>query len=244
MIILSDTNTKYKYIKKLSKKKYRNKYKAFVIESKKMVKEALDPTITNKIDIEFVFVNEDMKDFNANCEKIVFSNNLFEKISQMKNPEGIGAVVKQKDNKIIKSDKVLLLDYIQDPGNLGTMIRSAEAFGFSDIILFNDCVDLYNEKTLRASMGSVFRTNIVRLKEKDLLELKKSYKILAADMKGLNNKEINNKDKIILSIGNEANGISDFIRENADIFVSIPMKGKIESLNAAIAASILMNNLS
>lgn len=244
MIIRSDTNPKYKYIKKLSKKKYRNKYKAFVIESKKIVEEASDPNITKNIDIEFVFVNEDMKDFKTSHEKIIFSNDLFEKISPMKNPEGISAVVKEPMSKDVSSDRILLLDHIQDPGNLGTMVRSAEAFGFSDIILFNDCVDLHNEKSLRASMGSVFRLNFLKMEKEDLLSLKKDYRILAADMGGLSYSELKNNDKIILCIGNEANGISEFIRRNADDFVSIPMKGKIESLNAAIAASILMNNLS
>ncbi|MGO3018898.1 MAG: TrmH family RNA methyltransferase [Anaerococcus sp.] len=244
MIITSDTNPKYKYIKKLSKKKYRNKYKAFVIESKKIVEEASNPDITKNIDIEFVFVNEDMKDFQTSHEKIIFSNDLFEKISSMKNPEGISAVVKEPVSKDISSDKILLLDHIQDPGNLGTMVRSAEAFGFSDIILFNDCVDIHNEKCLRASMGSVFRLNFLKIEKEDLLSLKKEYGLISADMGGLDYRDLKNKDKILLCIGNEANGISNFIRENTDEFVAIPMKGKIESLNAAIAASILMNNLS
>lgn len=244
MIITSDTNPKYKYIRKLSRKKYRNKYQAFVIESKKIVEEALDPEITKDIDIEFIFVNEDMKDFKTSHKKIVFSNDLFDKISPLKNPEGIGGVVKKTKPKEISSQRVLLLDHIQDPGNLGTMVRSAEAFGFDDVILFNDCVDLYNDKTLRASMGSVFRLNFLELERKDLLSLKKDYKILAAHMEGTDIRKVNSEEKIILCIGNEANGISDFIRENADGFVAIPMKGKIESLNAAIAASILMNNLS
>ncbi|MDD7305874.1 MAG: RNA methyltransferase [Peptoniphilaceae bacterium] len=244
MIIRSATNPKYKYIKKLSKKKYRKKYKAFVIESKKIVEEVTNPAITENAIVDFVFVNEDMKDFKTSHEKIVFSNDLFEKISLMKNPEGLSAVVKMPKAQKIKADRILLLDHIQDPGNLGTIIRSAEAFAFTDIILYNDCVDLYNEKTLRASMGSIFRLNFTNLNKDQIFSLKKDYKIIGADMGGSDIREFKKSQKIILCIGNEANGLSAYIREIADSFVAIPMKGKIESLNAAIAASILMNNLS
>lgn len=244
MIISSDTNPKYKYIKKLSRKKYRTKYQAFVIESKKIVEEVTNPLLTKDVDVDFVFVNEDMKDFKTSHEKIVFSNDLFDKISPMKNPEGVCAVVKMPKPKEIKSSRILLLDHIQDPGNLGTMVRSAEAFGFTDIILFNDCVDLYNDKALRASMGSVFRLNFTNLNKDQIDSLRKDYRLIGADMGGVDYRKINTEEKIILCIGNEANGLSDFIKERADDFVAIPMKGKIESLNAAIAASILMNNLS
>lgn len=243
MIIKSDTNSKYKYIKKLSNKKYRKKFNSFIIESKKIVEEASDPDITDNVDIDFVFVNEDNSDFETKFEKIVFSNELFAKLTKMQNPEGVSAVVKNLSSREISSKKVLLLDHIQDPGNLGTMIRSAEAFGFNDIILFNDCVDIYNEKTLRASMGSVFRVNFLFLEKEDVVDLKKDYNIIAADMGGLGYNQIKNYDKFILCIGNEAKGISDFIKNLSDQVVSIPMQGKIESLNAAIAASILMNNL-
>ena len=127
---------------------------------------------------------------------------------------------------------------------MGTIIRSAEAFGFNDIILMPETVDIYNEKTLRASMGSIFRLNIVQRSIEDISQLKKSYKLLAADMKGYDINEYEIKENLILAIGNEANGLSKEIRNLTDDFVKIPMKGQIESLNAAIAASILMNNLS
>lgn len=244
MIITSATNPRYKYIKKLSKKKYRNQNQAFVIESKKIVEEVTNPELTEGVCVDFVFVNEDMKDFKTSHEKVIFSNDLFAKISPMKNPEGVGAVVRMPKSKEIQSDRILLLDHIQDPGNLGTMVRSAEAFGFTDIILFNDCVDLYNDKTLRASMGSIFRINFTNLNKDQILTLKKDYTILGADMIGKSYRPKTDREKIILCIGNEANGLSDFMKDVADSFVAIPMKGRIESLNAAIAASILMNNLS
>lgn len=238
MIINSESNEKYKYLNKLKKKKYRKKFNSFIVESIKIVEQ-----IPNDFECEFVFVNEDMKDYKTNFKKIVFSNKLFDKLSLLENPEGVSALLKIKKEKEISSDKILLLDHMQDPGNLGTIIRSAEAFSFKDIILVNNCVDLYNEKTIRASMGSIFRLNFLELNIDDLKNFK-DYKLILADMNGKSVDYYKSCDKIILAIGNEANGISKSLRDLSNDFVSIKMDGKIESLNAAIAASILMNNFS
>lgn len=238
MIINSESNEKYKYLNKLKKKKYRKKFNSFIVESIKIVEQ-----IPDDFECEFVFVNEDMKDYKTNFKKIVFSNRLFDKLSLLENPEGVSALLKIKKEKEISSDKILLLDHMQDPGNLGTIIRSAEAFSFKDIILVNNCVDLYNEKTIRASMGSIFRLNFLELNIDDLKNFK-DYKLILADMNGKSVDYYKSCDKIILAIGNEANGISKSLRDLSNDFVSIKMDGKIESLNAAIAASILMNNFS
>lgn len=238
MIINSESNEKYKYLNKLKKKKYRKKFNSFIVESIKIVEQ-----IPNDFECEFVFVNEDMKDYKTDFKKIVFSNKLFDKLSLLENPEGVSALLKIKKEKEISSDKILLLDHMQDPGNLGTIIRSAEAFSFKDIILVNNCVDLYNEKTIRASMGSIFRLNFLELNIDDLKKIK-DYKLILADMNGKSVDYYKSCDKIILAIGNEANGISKSLKDLSNDFVSIKMDGKIESLNAAIAASILMNNFS
>lgn len=238
MIINSESNEKYKYLNKLKKKKYRKKFNSFIVESIKIVEQ-----IPDYFECEFVFVNEDMKDYKTDFKKIVFSNKLFDKLSLLENPEGVSALLKIKKEKEISSDKILLLDHMQDPGNLGTIIRSAEAFSFKDIILVNNCVDLYNEKTIRASMGSIFRLNFLELNIDDLKKFK-DYKLILADMNGKSVDYYKSCDKIILAIGNEANGISKSLRDLSNDFVSIKMDGKIESLNAAIAASILMNNFS
>lgn len=238
MIIKSESNEKYKYLNKLKKKKYRKKFNSFIVESIKIVEQ-----IPDDLECEFVFVNEDMKDYETNFKKIVFSNKLFDKLSLLENPEGVSALLKIKKAKEISSDKILLLDHMQDPGNLGTIIRSAEAFSFKDIILVNNCVDLYNEKTIRASMGSIFRLNFLELNIDDLKNFK-DYKLILADMNGKSVDYYKSCDKIILAIGNEANGISKSLKDLSNDFVSIKMDGKIESLNAAIAASILMNNFS
>lgn len=238
MIIKSDFNEKYKYINKLKKKKYRLKYNSYIVESIKIVEQ-----IPENFDVEFVFVNEDMKDFKTSYKKFVFSNNIFKKLSSLENPEGVSAILKIKEPKDISSDKILLLDHLQDPGNLGTIIRSAEAFAFKDIILFNDCVDIYNEKTIRASMGSIFRLNFRKMSTNDVKALLNSYRLILADMEGKRPSYFKDEKKIILAIGNEAKGIGNELRNLTSDYISIRMQGKIESLNAAIAASILMNNL-
>ena len=238
MIIESVSNQNFKLINKLKMKKYRDKENSFIIESRKLVDEA----IASSANIDFIFLREGVS-FESPYKTLVFSETLFDKLSSMTSPDGIGAVVKKKEERELTSPKILLLDGINDPGNIGTMIRTSEAFGFRDIILMPGTVDIYNEKSLRASMGSVFRLNIVEMDYKDIEKLKTSYKILAADMDGLDIREYEKQSKIILAIGNEANGLSKNIRDLTDEFVKIPMEGEIESLNAAIAASIIMNRL-
>lgn len=238
MIIESVSNQNFKFINKLKMKKYRDKENSFIIESRKLVDEA----IASSADIDFIFLKEGV-DYKTNHKTLVFSEALFNKLSSMASPDGIGAVIKKKEAGEISSSKILLLDGINDPGNLGTMVRSAEAFGFRDIILMPGTVDIYNEKTLRASMGSVFRLNIREETHDDIKKLKPSYRVLSADMDGLDIRDYKKDSKIILAIGNEANGLSKAMRNITDDFVKIPMEGEIESLNAAIASSIIMNRL-
>lgn len=239
-MIESCSNNLYKKINKLTKKKYRNKYNLFYIETKKLVKEA----INSNCDIECIVVNEENVGFDCeNYEKVVFSNQLFSKISNLESEDGVSAIVRMKKNNSTYGEKILLLDFIQDPGNMGTILRSAEAFGFFDVLLINNCVDIYNLKTLRASMGSIFRINVVDSNINEIKILKKDYKVFTTDMYGIDYRNIEKDAKIILAIGNEANGISKEVFEISDKKIKIPMEGKIESLNAAIAASILMHGL-
>ena len=239
MIITSSDNQKYKYISKLKQKKFRDKENSFIIESKKLVEEAI-----SSANLDFIFLSEENKDYESNLDKIILSKELFTKITDMVTTDGFAAVVKKPSQREIKSKRVLLLDQINDPGNMGTIIRSAEAFGFEDIILMPKTCDIYNEKTLRASMGSIFRLNIVKKNLDEVKKLKEKYTMVSADMSGYDINECDIDGKLILAIGNEANGLSDEIRKMTDTFLKIPMKGQIESLNAAIAASIIMNKLS
>ncbi|MDO4662355.1 MAG: RNA methyltransferase [Tissierellia bacterium] len=239
-MIESDSNKFFKNLKKLQQKKYRQKTQTFLIESKKLVEEA----IKSNSKIIDIIVNEDyIKNHKLyDYKTVILKNELFSKLSNLNNPEGIMARVKIVDRNLEFNDKILILDNINDPGNMGTIIRSAEAFGFYDIILTNDCVDIYNYKSLRASMGSVFRVNVVVKDINYIKKLRKDYVILASSMDGIDYRQINDK-KLALIIGNEANGISDELFEISDKKIKIPMRGENESLNAAIAASILMNGL-
>lgn len=240
MIITSPANERYRLVEKLKKKKYRDRTGLFLIESRKLFEEALK----SGIKVETLIVDEDNEEYPFEGEKVIFSKPLFRRASSMESPDGILAICKKWEKGPLGGEKILLLDHLQDPGNLGTLIRSGEAFGFFDILLYNDCVDFYNEKVLRASMGSIFRLNLVEVSREDLLDLKKTYKIYAADMGGVDFRKIDKTGKLILAIGNEGNGISDDLRELSDGLISIPMQGEVESLNAAIAGSILMNNFS
>lgn len=236
---VSENNKHFKFLKKLKNKKYRQQYGQYLIESKKLVEEA----IKSKQDILEIIVVEDFPLENQRCNKVLrLPYYLFKKISTMNNPEGIMALVRLKEEKSVTSDKILLLDNLNDPGNMGTIIRSAEAFDFRDVLLVNNCVDFYNEKCLRASMGSVFRVNIVQTDIDYIKKLKSRYTVISTGMYADDYKKID-EEKIILMIGNEANGLSEDLLKLSDKQITIPMKGEVESLNAAIAASILMHGL-
>ena len=237
-IIRSKDNALAKLIRKLGSKKYRKAEKKFVIESRKLVEEA----ISSNASIYCLVLREGSEAFSRNIDTKYFTKELFDSISEMESPDGYMAVVNMEEAKASKGKKALLLDHIQDPGNLGTIVRSAEAFSFKDIYLY-ECVDLYNLKTLRASMGSAFRVNVMACDEADLIEIKKDYRLYGAFMDGKDYRESDFSDRTCLVIGNEGHGISKKIEDIIDERVSIKMDGKIESLNAAISASILMSQI-
>lgn len=245
--IESKDNNSLKLIRKLRQKKFRYKEEKFVIESRKMLEEALQSSVM----FDFILLREDIAnqvdegkyDFDSSGLEVKYTNEiLFNEVSEMHTPDGFLAVVKFPKIKNKLEDNILLLDGLQDPGNLGTIIRSSEAFNFNHIFLLNT-VDPYNEKTLRASMGSIFRINLHIIDEEDLDNLKKSYKFYIADMDGRNYREEDYKGKVCLVIGNEANGVSEKLFIRADKKIRIPMSGKLESLNAAISASLLMSEI-
>lgn len=237
-MIKSSKNEVVKYINKLKKKKYRDEYNSFIIESKKLIDEA----IKTNLEIEYMLHREDCKNIYPNS--ISVDKTLFKDISSLISSDGYIAIVKKK---LIESfelgNNVLVLDHIQDPGNMGTLIRSAEAFGFNTIISINS-VDYYNEKVLRATMGSIFRLNLLVKDYNFLEENMKDYQLLVADMNGENYRDLNYNNKLALIISNEGNGLSEDIKKLSFTKLKIPMKGQIESLNAAISGSIIMAEIS
>lgn len=272
-----------KRIKKLALKKYRNIYGMYVIESKKLILEALKSDVKilkiilrEDIDLDefiveiknqnhkhaedkYVGDTSEKKILEAEIREKVFYLNkeIFSNLSKLESSDGYMAILKiddlniqvnQRSNKeksvdllnleFEKNDKIILMDRIQDPGNVGTIVRSAEAFGFN-LVLSLESSDFYKLKTLRASMGSMFRLKCLNIDEKDLLRLKETHKILALDMNG--KKDFPKDEKICLIVGNEGRGISNFCKEISDEVISIPMLGEVESLNAAISISIVMS---
>ncbi len=252
--IESLSNAKLKRLKSLHRKKVRDDLSLFLVEGKKVVKEALLSSFNIS---EIFFTNsflenelEFLNDF-AKLDKVsyIIPDNLFEKLTQTKTPQGIIAIVEKKifDIKpIIQSgESLLLLDKVSDPGNVGTIIRTAEAFSFGGCYYTKGSADLYNEKVIRSTMGSVFRIPYVEFSDEDYqLLINNDYKFIGLDVNGsnINLNELTKKSVII--IGNEANGLSDEIKSICHHLFRINMTGKTESLNAAIASAIIMYEVS
>jgi len=246
MEIKSKENNQIKYIKNLFQKKFRDENKEYIVEGTKLVEEAMEYSNVSKIIISSTYSKkEEIIKISKDMEIIEVSDNLFSYLSDTKSPQGIMAVVKQNLNQKIKKDDILfILDDIQDPGNLGTIIRTLDSAGYKSLVLSKNTVDVYNSKVVRSTMGAIFRINFIKLdmelsryikslKEEDykiaVTSLKDSYKIYDFDF--------NNKIAIIM--GNEANGVEKEIFELADYKINIPMIGKTESLNVAVATSII-----
>ena len=249
IVITSKDNEKIKEIKKLKEKKYREETNLFVVEGIKIVKEAIEydadiRKIVISNDAIGYEVDEDVLKIIQKYEVMIVSQNVFESISDVKTPQGILAVIKNKENVKVdyNEDVIFILDNIQDPGNLGTIIRTLDAAGIKQLIVSNDTVDYMSPKVLRSTMGGAFRVNVIVAD--DLLnmidEIKKNgFEVAVTDL--ATDKSIYDVDynKKAIVIGNEANGVSDEVKDKADIRVKIPMLGKAESLNAAVATSVI-----
>jgi len=257
--IINITSSQNKYIKQticLKTKKEREKTKLFIAEGERLTSE-----ISNNWEIEYIVLSKSYLNTltESHFEKELFkrkifsiSDELFLKVSDTINPQGILAVCRQKkynqeniENILNKENPFfILLEKIQDPGNLGTLIRTADAANVDAIFLSKGCVDLYNSKTIRASMGSIFHLPIIVNSDFDILfnSLKnKKITIFAAHLKGTKLLyDVDLKKSCAILIGNEANGLSNEAAEKANFFVKIPMPGKAESVNAAIAGSIFI----
>lgn len=254
MLITSKDNDEIKKIKKLYEKKYRDLENLFIIDGIKILKEAIEENACIKEIIickELLDKNSQLidKDFYSNLDKynsLEVSESVFKSISEMQNPQGIIAIIKkdEKEKAIdYSNDLFLALDNIQDPGNIGTIIRTADSCNVRQIICSKETVDCYNSKVIRATMGAIFRVKIIYVDDlKQVLNTFKSnkVKVLVTDLNKA--KSIYEEDlrKSIIVIGNEANGVSKELLEIADGKIKIPMEGKTESLNAAVATGIII----
>ena len=232
MIITSVENDKVKELSKLQQKKYRDLTNTYLVEGEHLVEEARKANVLLE-----VFSQEEL----PNATQV--SLEVMKKLSTLDTPPSmIGLCRKQESNEIL-GNKIVLLDEIQDPGNLGTIIRSALAFNINTIILSNNCVDLYNPKVLRGTQGILFHINIISMDTKEAMRLLKDRNIPiygTSVVNGVELKTISNKDKYCIIMGNEGNGLSEEILNLCDKKLYIPMNQKVESLNVGVACSIIL----
>lgn len=239
MLITSLDNPKIKKYLKLKTKKYRDLEKMFLIEGEHLVKEAFQ----NNVLVDLLVLDGYPIDFNFNYTNITL--NIMKKLSCMESVPKVIGVVRFLESREITGKKVLLLDDIRDPGNLGTIIRSSLAFGVLDIVLNLNSVDIYNDKVIRSSQGMIFQMNIIRRDLKEvILELKeKGYLILSTNVEdGVDAKELE-VNQFALIMGNEGVGVKKELQEMSDKNLYIKMNNQVESLNVGVATSILLYEL-
>ncbi len=246
--ILSPANEFLKKAAKLKQKKYREEFGLFVTEGERSCREAAESGfVVDCIVMTERFFESHEREF-AGFNRIVTTDKLFMTLCDTKTPQGVLAVVKVPEERELTGNRYIYCDGIQDPGNAGTIIRSADAFGFSGVIFSAGSVDVFSPKVIRASMGSVFHIELKTLAGAEFLEQAKQggYFITASALHG-KSVDIHNMTvlkKQIFVIGNEGNGVSKEILKQSDEIVHIPMSGAAESLNAGVAASILMFEVS
>ena len=251
-VISSKDNELIKHIKKLKDKKYRDVSNEYIIEGVKLIEEA----VNEKANIKKIIVCEDTTNTYeipthirleiAKYDCVYVTEKIFNSITQVTNPQGIMAVI-EKDikNKEIdyNQDIIVILDDVQDPGNLGTILRTVDSIGLNQIIVSKDTVDCFNSKVVRSTMGAIFRVRVIE--SENLIETIKTikrhhFKLMVTSLQTENSIYDIKFDKKIIVIGNESNGVSKEIQDIADERAKIPMLGKTESLNASVATGVVL----
>ena len=244
-IITSKANSVVKNTKKLHQKKYRKS--AYLIEGWHLFEEAVQAGVT----IEKVFALESYRDQLAAFPQTIWvSEEILLDLADTQTPQGIVAVIQKEEVRLpdLHQGKYLFLEDVQDPGNVGTMIRTADAAGFTGVIVSDKSADIYSLKTLRSMQGSHFHLPIYRMPLATFVEeaKKSNLPILATTLsrESKDYRELSSLENFVLVMGNEGQGISSVMAESADQLVHISMKGQAESLNVAVAAGILIFHLS
>lgn len=242
MVITSLDNDRIKGYIKLKDRKNRKKTNTFIVEGMHSVLEAykkgmvveliLKEDISLPLDVPYVYVTEE----------------IIKKISDAVSPPDVLALCKIANDNVVLGEKILLLDGIQDPGNLGTIIRSAVAFNVDTICLSPDTVDIYNPKVLRSTQGMIFHTNIIIKSLKEIISILKEREIPIYGTRvdyGIDVSTLREKDrkKYALVMGNEGNGVSEEILDMCDEYIYISMNPDVESLNVGVATSIILYEL-
>ena len=251
-VISSKDNELIKHIKKLKDKKHRDESNEYIIEGVKLIEEA----VKEKAKIKKIIVCEDttrtyeipthiMYEI-AKYECVYVTNKVFASITQVTNPQGIMAIIEKGDTNVqidYTQDIIVALDDVQDPGNLGTILRTVDSIGLNQIIVSKGTADAFNSKVVRSTMGAIFRVKIIEVENltQSIKEMRKHhFKLMVTSLQTENSIYDIKFNKKIIVIGNEANGVSKEIQEMADEKAKIPMLGKTESLNASVAAGVVM----
>lgn len=241
MLITSKDNEIIKEIRKLKEKKYRKN--RFVVEGIKMLKEAIE----ENVNIDLIVLKEGTKlDIDISKYKnIEVTERIFDTLTDVVSPQGVLAVINKNDNHEIdlNSEYIIALDGLQDPGNMGTIIRTADSANLKQIIVSKDTVDSYSPKVVRSTMGAIYRVNIIEVENllETLNNLKKNnFEIVSTSLQTDKSIYDISYNKKVVVIGNEANGVSHDVADASNYKVKIPMLGKTESLNASVAAGIMI----
>jgi len=246
--ITSVHNPQIQFLKGLQKAKNRREANLFLAESVKMVREALALSLCRTLIVDGRRQEEYAEMIataqSLGCEVLLVTDAIMGSISEQKTPQGVMCTVEIPGEPDALSGRLLVaMDGVQDPGNVGTILRTADAAGFDGALLSSACADLYSAKTLRATMGSVFRVPAKRVDDLPAaLETLKTqgYAIVATELGGADFYTHCPHDKAVLVIGSEGNGVSQAVRDCATHHLALPMRGGAESLNAAVAAGIMI----
>ncbi len=246
--IESKDNPKIKHLRKLKNKKYRDEYSEFLVENLTTISDAFQAGYQFKqlfITPEFLEKNKiEIKKMSVE-ESYLVNERINESFSNLKTASGICAVYDKPDSKIDFAKPIIYLNGISDPGNLGTILRSALAFNLQNVILDENCVDLYNYKLINASKDSIFKLNIeIDQNLKILKQIKEKMKIFSTRLEKSSSFDLLKKEKVFcLVLGSESHGVSPEIQNLSDDFIKINMGKEIESLNVSGAAAILFNQI-
>lgn len=252
MTITSKDNETIKHIRKLKEKKYRDEYGEYVIEGIKLINEAIEENANIKTilvcdncnKIEKINQNSMYEVAKQNC--LYVDEKVFNTITDVRNPQGILAVVeKNGEEKEINynEDVIVVLDDIQDPGNIGTILRTLDSVGLSQVIISKRSGDVYNSKVVRSTMGAIFRVKIIESEDlKETLKTIKKHKFKVVSTSLDTDKSMYDIEykKVAIVVGNEANGVSKEIQDMSDEKIKIPMLGKTESLNVSVATGVVL----
>lgn len=252
-MIASTGNTKVKRLANLmKKKKARDGEKVYLVEGIRMFREVPKEDLLEVYASESFYKKEEILIHEilegTSVREEILTDTVYAYVSDTKTPQGILCVVKQKDYEIKKlleeKTQLMILEHLQDPGNLGTIFRTAEAAGVTGILMDKGCVDIYNPKTIRSTMGAIYRVPFIYTEElhKTMKDLQsQGVKIYAAHLEDSLDYDLPDYTApTAFLIGNEGNGLTRETADLADQYIKIPMEGQVESLNAAVAATVLM----